>query len=137
MGWGRLGIAANAVNSASNGERQCPTISEFSASNDNAIDDGFGNSSDWIEIYNRGDTGIDLAGYRLTDNLGNLGKWPFPSVYLDAGAFLLVFASGAYTLARVLSTVLTLVLGSVGIVIGIGGRHLGVDGSEPLVELPL
>ena len=38
-----------------------PLINEFSASNSNIIDDDNGNSSDWIEIYNAGDTAVNLS----------------------------------------------------------------------------
>jgi len=67
------------------------------ASNDNTLDDGDGNSSDWIEIYNPTAATIDLAGWHLTDNESNLDKWTFPDLpqsELDPGEYLVVFASG-------------------------------------------
>src|SRR5262245_35212832 len=70
-----------------------PVISEFLASNANALEDDDGESSDWIEIYNPGDTAIPLSGYFLTDDPLDLKKWPFPAVSLLPGHFLLVFAS--------------------------------------------
>jgi hypothetical protein len=70
-----------------------PIISEFVADNNNSLDDGDGNASDWIEIYNAGDAAIDLAGWHLTDNAASPGKWTFPSKTLAAGEFLVVFAS--------------------------------------------
>lgn len=45
-----------------------PIINEFMASNSGTIDDGNGQSSDWIEIYNPTATEIDLAGWHLTDD---------------------------------------------------------------------
>lgn len=74
-----------------------PIISEFLASNSNTLDDGNGNSSDWIEIFNAGTDAIDLAGWALTDDAGDLSKWVFPSTapsQLGAGEYLIVFASG-------------------------------------------
>lgn len=71
-----------------------PLITEFMASNAGVLVDGNGAESDWIEIHNAGDQSIDLAGYRLTDDAGDPSKWEFPSVVLDAGAYLTVFASG-------------------------------------------
>ena len=68
-------------------------ISEFVASNDSTLDDGDGNSSDWIEIHNFGATDLDLAGWYLTDRADNLSKWRFPSVVVPAGGYLVVFAS--------------------------------------------
>ncbi len=73
-----------------------PVISEFMADNANTIDDGYGTSSDWIEINNRGDTPIDLGGWYLTDDPSILTKWQFPDSpesELDVGEFRVVFAS--------------------------------------------
>lgn len=72
-------------------------ITEFMASNQGTLDDGDGNSTDWIEIHNAGDEAIDLAGYRLTDDAEELNKWTFPSVNLEPGGYLVVFASGQDT----------------------------------------
>jgi hypothetical protein len=74
-----------------------PIITEFMASNDNTLEDGYGATPDWIEIYNNGDQSVDLAGYRLTDNAADLNKWLFPSTVLGSGDFLTVFASGNNT----------------------------------------
>jgi hypothetical protein len=71
-----------------------PIINEFLARNDGGLRDGDGRASDWIEIYNAGDEALDLAGYRLTDDARDLSKWSFPSVDLNPGDYLVVFASG-------------------------------------------
>ena len=71
-----------------------PVISEFLARNDGLVDDGDGNTPDYIEIYNSGNEAVDLAGYRLTDDPTSLTKWTFPSRMLDPGDFALVYASG-------------------------------------------
>lgn len=68
-------------------------ISEFLASNDNGLVDEDGDHSDWIEIYNSGSATVNLAGWRLTDDSGDLSKWVLPSVDLAPKGFLLVFAS--------------------------------------------
>jgi hypothetical protein len=78
----RLALAAN------------PVITEFMASNSSTLLDGNGVASDWIEIYNKGDQAVNLAGYSLTDDRLDLDKWTFPSVTLNPGAYLVVFASG-------------------------------------------
>jgi hypothetical protein len=67
------------------------------ASNNNTLDDGNGNDSDWIELYNNGDESVDLAGYSLTDDAAALNKWQFPSTVLNPGEFLVVFASSDNT----------------------------------------
>lgn len=68
-------------------------ISEFLAINSNNLQDEDKEFSDWIEIQNTGETTINLKGIYLTDNSLNLTKWKFPDVNLDAGKFLVVFAS--------------------------------------------
>jgi len=55
-------------------------INEFMASNssNSGISDPQGEFDDWIEIYNDGDTPIDMSGMYLTDDLGEPVKWQFP-----------------------------------------------------------
>jgi len=69
-------------------------ITEFMASNYTTLLDEDGMSSDWIEIYNPLEQSISLAGWYLTDNSNDLKKWQFPDVQIDAGDYLIVFASG-------------------------------------------
>lgn len=68
-------------------------ISEFLAVNTKNLQDDDKEYSDWIEIQNTGETVLSLKGIYLTDNPQNLIKWKFPDVKLDAGKFLVVFAS--------------------------------------------
>ena len=68
-------------------------ITEFLANNNTGIVDEDGDREDWIELYNNGATSQDLAGWRLTDDAGDLSKWTFPSVILQPKGFLIVFAS--------------------------------------------
>jgi len=69
-------------------------LTEFMASNsDTGMVDDYGDASDWIELYNAGDTTLNLAGWSLTDNAGNLTKWQLPSTNLPPRSYLLVFAS--------------------------------------------
>ncbi|HXJ58308.1 MAG TPA: lamin tail domain-containing protein [Verrucomicrobiae bacterium] len=69
-------------------------ITEFMAANGGAIWDADGDSSDWIELQNAGGTSVNLAGWHLTDDPNELGKWTFPALILAPGDFLVVFASG-------------------------------------------
>ncbi|XAL98278.1 lamin tail domain-containing protein [Phycisphaeraceae bacterium D3-23] len=71
-----------------------PLITEFLASNDNDLVDEDGDDSDWLELFNAGDTALDLAGWYLTDDANDLTQWTLPSVSLDAGRYMVVFASG-------------------------------------------
>ncbi|MDD5381422.1 MAG: FN3 associated domain-containing protein [Phycisphaerae bacterium] len=74
-------------------------INEFMASNnsDSGIHDPLGDWDDWFEIYNFGDTPINLAGMYLTDNFGNPTKWQVPYGYpsqttVPADGFVLFWA---------------------------------------------
>ena len=69
-------------------------ISEFMAGNHSGLTDEDGETSDWIEIYNTNSTAVDLVGWHLTDEAGDLAKWTFPSTPLPARGFVLVWASG-------------------------------------------
>ncbi len=69
-------------------------ISELVASNQNGLLDYDDDRPDWLEIENRSTASIDLGGYYLTDDVGNLDKWPLPAgTVLEAGEQLVVFAS--------------------------------------------
>ncbi len=69
-------------------------ISEFLAANRTGLTDQDGDYEDWIEIHNRGADAVSLAGWALTDEPDEPGKWVFPAVTLPADAYLVVFASG-------------------------------------------
>ena len=73
---------------------QSVLISEFLASNDGGLADESGNFEDWIELYNQGDTAINLRGWHLTDDTEDLARWRFPAVAIPPGGYLVVFASG-------------------------------------------
>ena len=69
-------------------------ISEFMASNGQTLADEDGDYPDWIELYNSGDTAVNLNGWYLTDDASDLTKWRIPSVTIAPKGFLIVFASG-------------------------------------------
>ncbi len=71
-----------------------PVISEFMADNAQTLQDEDGDYSDWIELFNPGDTPVNLDGYWLTDNSDDLTGWRLPAVTLGPGGYQLVFASG-------------------------------------------
>lgn len=75
-----------------------PIITEFMASNKDALHDGYGTSPDWIEIYNNGDNSVNLVNYSLTDDSDEIDKWQFPQKVLGPGEYLIIFASGFDTL---------------------------------------
>jgi len=69
-------------------------ISEFMAVNPGSLLDRYGESSDWIEVFNPTTNTISLAGWSLTDDEQDLTKWSFPATNIAARGFLVVFASG-------------------------------------------
>ncbi|HUF62879.1 MAG TPA: lamin tail domain-containing protein [Verrucomicrobiales bacterium] len=71
-------------------------ISEFMAANGSTALDlpGVEGFPDWIELHNRGDESVDLSGWSLTDDPGDLRGFVFSSVVLPSGGYLLVIAGG-------------------------------------------
>lgn len=64
------------------------------ASNSHVISDEGGSFEDWIELYNAGQEPVELQGYALSDDPGDLFKWILPSYLLQPGEKLLIWASG-------------------------------------------
>jgi hypothetical protein len=70
-------------------------ITEFVAENDESYLDKDGDASDWIEIHNDSSSAVDLSGWSLTDDSGDLTKWIFPpGTTLGPRAYRVIFASG-------------------------------------------
>jgi len=69
-------------------------INEFVASNRSGLTDEDDEASDWIELFNFGDTDVNLEGWSLTDNPDNPGKFVIPDRTIPASGYLVVFASG-------------------------------------------
>ncbi|MBK7966492.1 MAG: lamin tail domain-containing protein [Bacteroidetes bacterium] len=63
------------------------------ASNASAVADNFGEFDDWIELYNKSNSPIDISGYFLTDNPVNLDKWTIPAgTIIPANDYLIIWA---------------------------------------------
>jgi Lamin Tail Domain/Secretion system C-terminal sorting domain len=60
---------------------QSIVINEFMADNDplTQIVDEVGQADDWIELHNTTNTTINIGGYFLSDELGQLDKWQIPA----------------------------------------------------------
>ncbi|HNW51596.1 MAG TPA: lamin tail domain-containing protein [Prolixibacteraceae bacterium] len=69
-------------------------INEFMASNTGVVlDPDNEQSADWIELYNKGNSPVDLGGYYLTDNLKKTKKWKIPAgIQIAANGYLLFWA---------------------------------------------
>ena len=66
-------------------------ISEFMATNYRTLLDQELDSPDWIEIYNPSASLVDLEGWYLSDNPGNLRKWEFPAATIASDDYLIVW----------------------------------------------
>lgn len=71
-------------------------INEFLAANVSAtgLRDENGELQDWIELYNRGATVVNLQGWSLSNDEDINDEWTFPAVSISPGQYLVVFASG-------------------------------------------
>jgi hypothetical protein len=72
---------------------QDPVITELMARNANTLADRDGEYPDWLEVHNPKASSIQLGGYYVTDDASDLKKWQFPATTLNAGAYMVVFAS--------------------------------------------
>jgi hypothetical protein len=69
-------------------------INEFLSSNGTGLVDENGEPEDWIELYNPGPNPVNLTGWALTVDDVDLGEWVFPAWSLNAGQYMIVYASG-------------------------------------------
>ncbi len=73
-------------------------ISELMAINDGNLDDSVadfaGENTDWIEIHNPTATSVNVGGWYLTDDPGQLTKWTLPNLDIPEDGYLLVYATG-------------------------------------------
>ncbi len=53
-----------------------------------------GDYPDWIELYNPGDTDINMTGYGLSDDPGDPFKWIIPTYIINPGEHMVFFATG-------------------------------------------
>jgi hypothetical protein len=90
-------ISSRALGDTQDVEQPPLRINEVMASNVKCLADPQGDFDDWIEIYNAGDTPVDMAGMYLSDDAGEPTKWRFPSkaaVVLAPKGYLIVWADG-------------------------------------------
>lgn len=68
-------------------------INELMADNGITALDEMSENEDWIELYNRGTSAVNLSGYYLTDNDWNLTKWELPEgTILEPDQYLIIWA---------------------------------------------
>ena len=68
-------------------------INEYITNNKRFVTDEDGHYSNYVEIYNYGDTDINLEGYYLSDNVNNLDKYMFGSIIIKSHDYLVVYCS--------------------------------------------
>ncbi len=78
----------------SKGFGQSVVINEFMASNGSTVADEDDDYEDWVELYNYGSEDINLSGWALSDDYTNPERWIFPDTVIQAGDYLLIWASG-------------------------------------------
>ncbi len=69
-------------------------INELLAKNDNGIVDEFGNHGDWIELYNYGETEVDITGMFMSDIPDNPTLYSFNPTVIQSDAYLLIWCDG-------------------------------------------
>ncbi len=69
-------------------------INEVMFQNLGTIRDEDGDISDWIEIYNYGSEPVNLSGVSIADHVGEKNRWFLPEKELQAGEYMLIWASG-------------------------------------------
>jgi len=67
-------------------------INEFMASNKTTIQDPQGSYADWIELYNRSETDINLKDWYLSDDPEDEKKWQFPEAVINAHDYIIIWA---------------------------------------------
>jgi hypothetical protein len=76
-----------------NGESFNVVINEYMATNSETASDEFGESNDWIEIYNNSNNAVNLSAYMLSDDHNEPAKFTFPSgTSIGANQYLIVWA---------------------------------------------
>lgn len=74
-------------------------INEFMASNSTTLRDAQRQYDDWVELYNRSDTPVDVGGAYLTDDLSRPTRWRIPDndtrlTTIAPHGYLLIWADG-------------------------------------------
>jgi len=81
-------------------------INEFLASNATVnADPDFNEYSDWIEIYNSGDSTVNIKGYFLSDNYNDPARWEiYDDIFIGAKQYLIIWCDSHDTILQLLHT---------------------------------
>ncbi|MEC7745461.1 MAG: lamin tail domain-containing protein, partial [Candidatus Neomarinimicrobiota bacterium] len=72
---------------------QTVQLNEIVSSNASVLYDEDGDTPDWIELHNPSNQTVNLDGFGITDDPGDLSMWIFPSIVIEPDSFLVIFAS--------------------------------------------
>lgn len=89
-----LAVTLAVLPSCNSGGSKNIYVTEIVSRNKTLIYDKDGDSSDYIELYNAGETDVALHGWFLSDKEDKAKKYSFPDVTIKAGEYLVVFCSG-------------------------------------------
>ncbi len=70
-------------------------INEIMAANLTKNTDQNGEYDDWVELYNGGNTAVNLEGFYLSDNENDLTKWFFPNTVIQANDYKIIWCDTA------------------------------------------
>ena len=80
-------------------------ISEVCTQNKESYTDSLGRATDWIELFNGGDSDIDLSGFGLSDSADTPMRFVFPSgTVIGKGEYLLIIADKSADSTKELNT---------------------------------
>jgi hypothetical protein len=66
-------------------------INEYQSSNQTTAQDQWGGFDDWIELYNGGNTPINLEGYFLSDRIGEPTQFVFPDTTIAPNDYIIIW----------------------------------------------
>lgn len=69
-------------------------INEYMNNNEATNYDEFGDSGNWIELYNYGDEDVNLSGYLISDDEFNINKYSLPEVIIKSQGYLVIYLDG-------------------------------------------
>lgn len=76
-------------------------ISEVMSANASYLPGAYGTTSDWLELYNASKEPVQLSRYAISNNSGNLNKFPLPDKTLAPGEYcVLLLANDTVNLPR-------------------------------------
>jgi hypothetical protein len=68
-------------------------INELMAQNDAAVADSYGEYDDWLELYNRSSSMVDLSEWTLSDDINELDKFTIPpGTMMNPDSYLVIWA---------------------------------------------